>query len=672
MADIITLTNKEFYKDLKTYAYEISGEESITKSFPYFCLKIFFNMSNDDIENAIYGLGSNDESIDAFWVDEENKEIYIVQFKSAESSSKFEICAPKNWFSFLSELPTNKKLLNENFVNIHKNKRIREEIAPEFVSYYKQDFKVNLCLFCLCKASEESILSHPNITFYGANEIKNQWIEYQSGISQTNPKECELNIDFSDDANDAHIIKFRAKDNNTNKKTYVVILTGEELVKLRIKHRHQLFDKNVRTFLGKNKINNKIIECALNTPGIFYCFNNGISITCNRCKETIENTKLILEQPQIINGAQTVNSLYEAYNRLYLQNKSKFGSKELAEENTIKHFNQIRVLCRIIENNDSEFARNLTISANSQNDVKIYDFYANEPIQEELQRKFAEYSYFYERKRGERRYMESKGKPQNDFLGKNKDYFKYWDVNINIETIARTYQSFLGKPGLGEANPTNILQSKTQEDYRKIFGSKRSDVTDEKIKNMILAFNIWNSVKTQAKAYDNVVKTWNKLSEEQDSKILISELKKEVEKISFVGTKLIENILQCDNYENLIPFVKDRLIKYYFLISRGSNMLTALIKAIIDHNKYLNLIMDNGLYQNQEIIERLIVKKWIGILIKDAILPIYDDARNKERLSEETFYKRVGYFDKIKDRIIDMELLDDDKNLEEMFPLSLK
>ena len=109
-------------------------------------------------------------------------------------------------------------------------------------------------------------------------------------------------------------------------------------------------------------------------------------------------------------------------------------------------------------------------------------------------------------------------------------------------------------------------------------------------------------VKTQAKAYDNVVKTWNKLSEEQDSKILISELKKEVEKISFVGTKLIENILQCDNYENLIPFVKDRLIKYYFLISRGSNMLTALIKAIIDHNKYLNLIMDNGLYQNQEII----------------------------------------------------------------------
>jgi len=26
-------------------------------------------MSNDNIENAIYGLESNDESIDAFWMD---------------------------------------------------------------------------------------------------------------------------------------------------------------------------------------------------------------------------------------------------------------------------------------------------------------------------------------------------------------------------------------------------------------------------------------------------------------------------------------------------------------------------------------------------------------------------------------------------------------------------
>ncbi len=666
MVEICTLTDKEFYKELKTYANEISGEEYIAKSFPYFCLKVFFNMSNDDIEDAIYGLGSNDESIDAFWIDEENKEINIAQFKSVESSTKFNYSAPKTWFSFLSELPTDKKLLNKNFVNMHKNTRIREEIAPEFEAYYKQDFKINLFLFCLCKASEDSILSHPDITFYGVEQIKNQWIEYQSVISQTDPKQCALNINFTENDKDAHILKFKAKD----KKTFVVILTGDELVKLREKHRHQLFDKNVRTFLGKNKINSKIIDCAVNTPGIFYCFNNGISITCNRCKETVTNKKLILEYPQIINGAQTVNSLYEAYNRLFTKNKAAYGSKIEAEKQTIEHFKQIKVLCRIVENNDIDFARNLTISANSQNDVKIYDFYANEPIQEELQKKFADYSYFYERKRGERRYMESKGKPQNDFLGKNKDYFKHWNVNLNIEIIARTYQSYLGKPGLGEANPTNILQSKTQEDYRKIFGSKRSDVTDEKIKNMILAFNIWNSVKCQAKAYDNVVKAWNKLIEDPNSGQILSEFRSEIKKIDFVEPKLVDKILQSESYDDLSKYVKDKLIAKYFLISRGSNMLTALIKYIIDYNSYLPAIMENGLFQNSESIERLIVKKWIGILVKDAILPIYNEARDKERLSEETFYKRTGYFDKIKDKIEDMEILDG-KNIVELFPLSL-
>lgn len=670
MSDSLSLTNKEFLKELKIYAQEISGEKDISKSFPYFCLKIFFNMNNDDIEDAIYGLGSNDESIDAFWVDESNKEINIAQFKSVESSTKMETYAPKNWFSFLSELPTERKLLNKDFTNSHKNKRIREDISQQFNTYLKQDFKVNLYLFCLCKVTNEALVSHPDITFYGADEIKNQWIEYQSGISQTNPKQCELNIDYSNNIEDSHILKFVAKDKTTRKKTFVVILTGDELVKLRIKHRHQLFDKNVRTFLGKNKINKKIIDSAIKTPGIFYCFNNGISITCNRCKETIKNQKLILEQPQIINGAQTVNSLYEAYNKLYKDYYAETGLKNKAEEKTLQHFNQIKVLCRIVENNDSDFARNLTISTNSQNDVKIYDFYANLPIQEELQKKFAEHSYFYERKRGERRYMESKGKPQNDFLGKNKDYFKHWDININIETIARTYQSFLGKPGLGEANPTNILRSETQEDYRRIFGSNLSDVTDEKIKNMILAFNIWTAVKSQAKSYDKVVKIWNKLTENPQSFAIINELKEEIKKIEFIAPSLIDKVLQCETYEELTQYVRDRLISNYFLISRGSNMLTAAIKFIIDENGYMSAIMDNGLYDKQDSIKRLIVNKWISDIIIEAILPIYNKTREKERLSEETFYKRSGYFNEIKNKIMDMSLLHS-QDLKAKFPLSL-
>lgn len=665
------LTNKEFYKELKAYAKELSGEEDITKSFPYFCLTVFFGMNNDDIENATSGLGSNDESIDAFWIDEENKEINIAQFKSVTSANKFDICAPKNWFSYLSELPTNKKLLNPEFISSHKNKRIREDIALEFKAYHKQDFKVKLHLFYLGKASEATLKGHQDIIFYDFETIKYQWIEYQSAISSTNPKQCELNIDFSN-TDTSHILKFKAIDNqaNTTKKTVVVILTGDELVSLREKHRHQLFDKNVRTFLGKNKINNKIIECAIKTPGLFYCFNNGISIICDRCKETIENKKLILEQPQIINGAQTVNSLHAAYQIKYKENFAEHGSREQAEIITKKHFSQIKILCRIIENKNPEFAKTLTISANSQNDVKIYDFYANEPIQEALQKKFADYGYFYERKRGERRYMETKDKPKNDFLNKTKDDFRHWDTNINIESIARAYQSYLGKPGLGEANPTNILQSKSQEDYRKIFGSKLSDINDERIHNMILALNIYNSAKKQAKSYDNVMKLWNKLGESPNSKELINNFKSEVQKVEFATSNLIRKITEKENYKDMVGLMTNNFINKYFLISRSSNMLTALIKHIIDHNKYMELIIKHELYNNQNFINTCIVKKWAGAIIKDAILPIYEANREKERLSEETFYKRIGYFEKIKEKLDELEL-NDDKDLSKMFPLDL-
>lgn len=85
------MTEKSLFQEIRRYATELSKEEDITKAFPYLCLKIYFSkLSDEDIDNALSGLGSNDESIDAFWIDDEDQIINIVQFKSSVSEKKQE------------------------------------------------------------------------------------------------------------------------------------------------------------------------------------------------------------------------------------------------------------------------------------------------------------------------------------------------------------------------------------------------------------------------------------------------------------------------------------------------------------------------------------------------------------------------------------------------------
>ena len=58
-------------------------------------------MTDESIEEALDGLGSNDESIDAFWLDNEDQIINIVQFKASTSIQKVkENKAKREWFSY--------------------------------------------------------------------------------------------------------------------------------------------------------------------------------------------------------------------------------------------------------------------------------------------------------------------------------------------------------------------------------------------------------------------------------------------------------------------------------------------------------------------------------------------------------------------------------------------
>ena len=77
--------------------------------------------------------------------------------------------------------------------------------------------------------------------------------------------------------------------------------------------RKSLFSDNVRDYQGDTSINEDIMKTIEKDPKKFILMNNGITIVCSKALSS--NRKVIIDNPQVVNGCQTCNVLYEAYKR---------------------------------------------------------------------------------------------------------------------------------------------------------------------------------------------------------------------------------------------------------------------------------------------------------------------------------------------------------------------
>ncbi len=73
--------------------------------------------------------------------------------------------------------------------------------------------------------------------------------------------------------------------------------------------RRGLFEDNVRDYQGETVINTEIRETLRENPQRFVLLNNGITIVCDEVQEG--NRKISITNPQIVNGCQTCNVLFQ-------------------------------------------------------------------------------------------------------------------------------------------------------------------------------------------------------------------------------------------------------------------------------------------------------------------------------------------------------------------------
>ena len=167
------------------------------------------------------------------------------------------------------------------------------------------------------------------------------------------------------------------------------LLRPKNIYELFEKYGFALFYKNVRNPLLQSQFNEDIEKTALENPAYFWYYNNGITAITYLLPpiggkaETIELTGL-----QIINGAQTVYSIYRAYKESSPTKRKQMDSEAL-------------VTFRLLKSGGKDFDLNVTRYTNSQNPVDDRDFCANDEIQIRLQNEFYQTNIWYEKRRDE-------------------------------------------------------------------------------------------------------------------------------------------------------------------------------------------------------------------------------------------------------------------------------
>jgi hypothetical protein len=151
----------------------------------------------------------------------------------------------------------------------------------------------------------------------------------------------------------------------------------------------RFLQKNVREFLGEaSKINKAIAKSYLEAPTWFWYKHNGIIIFADNLLVDRTKMELILRNPQVVNGGQTLKALFSAYDK---NNRSD---------------NPAKVILRIyrLPYEDTEtYKRSIEIisALNSQNKINPSDLRSTDPRQVRLEQLFERIGagYKYLRKR---------------------------------------------------------------------------------------------------------------------------------------------------------------------------------------------------------------------------------------------------------------------------------
>lgn len=412
--DLVEKISLKYAEKIQIKDQNLNTKEKARLGFYYLGLSLILGIQeiselsefiiDSSYQSKVNGKNNDDFGIDAVSIDSETKVISLLSFKyreKFENSSTKSVKELQDTIPFLGYLKNNETNLNT------KNAALSIEKIREIVDNLRNqaDYKCNLYMV-------SNDCAYFNSDLQSVREFKDtySWLD----IKEINLNEISSHIALKAENNEAKIILHKKEllqhdmDGYVTAHSYVgrvklidlIRITSkdielrkqesiqeEEIVQTQNVDVNILFD-NVRGYLGDTNYNRKIINTLVSEPEKFFLFNNGITITAEDIiVEKVnfdEYYKITLKNYQIVNGGQTLRSIYA------------FKDKN---NNLIKNLAQGSILIRFFKTGLEEgLVNKVSEYTNSQNAISGRDLKSVDKIQLDIEKRFEVEGLIYNRK----------------------------------------------------------------------------------------------------------------------------------------------------------------------------------------------------------------------------------------------------------------------------------
>lgn len=484
----------QILEDIHEYQKKYPNMKNIQKdewAFNFWILDKFFQIDEELVELDI--VDYKDLGIDCFAYYEDTKEFYLIQNKFYSDSTSLST-------SYIED-----DFLIRPFNALKEGTYRRNSELQKMFTKYKNDpnFFVYLQIYVTNNNVSESVREsirnfnqshvkdHVKAEIYNLDDIQEKYfgepignkISFEYTLNTIN-RGTFLNVDSENYPFDLPL-----------KARYVLtpVATLYKMYRTAREKGYPLFDANIREYLGNKGINKSIYNTLMDEEDRknFFYYNNGITIVCKEMtKANTTNGALYFDvvNPQIVNGCQTVSTIYEALS----------GSNP---ETLEKEFQNTFVLAKILQVDDSVeqelLYRNIVTYNNSQNSIDQKTFVANSNEFLRLQRDFEQKGFLLLIKQSDKNKFNNKYKTATPLMNKNKELQEKYSLDLNsvsdymipLDKLLQVILAFVSGGHQAYQKKSNLLKVGTEQ-YKIVmdFIKNNNEVTTNAILNLYLFY----------------------------------------------------------------------------------------------------------------------------------------------------------------------------------------
>lgn len=339
-----------------------------TRCLAAYAIYLSVECSIEEAANAVVD-GGDDNGIDAIYYSRANKKVIIVQSKfSKEGSGEPDSAGVSKFCTGVRDLFN---LTFDRFNSKINAKKHEIELAlNEFDTKYLLIFIDTHVATNLAEHSTR----HINDLLSEMNNVGDENAEKILSFERINQSKAHASLALSagNDPIDLELGLTSWGLISDPYKAYYGMVSAKEIYDWWSNYNIRLFEKNIRQVLGKTEVNDEIRKTLLETPELFWYFNNGITLIADKVEKSAvgggsrDIGGFKLTKIAIVNGAQTVSSI------------GKFGEAEGADK-----LENVKVYIRIIQILDTpeNFDKEVTRTNNRQNRIENRDFVSQDPEQ---------------------------------------------------------------------------------------------------------------------------------------------------------------------------------------------------------------------------------------------------------------------------------------------------